>query len=94
VTIKSISRARFDRLVAANAFLEPVIGNEMEWFADGGETTVGTVADGLLFDQWTYVVLGRGGTAGFHVLGIGFGVSTQGEATVRLLRTMKASGQN
>jgi hypothetical protein len=91
MTINSIPGARFDRLLTANVFLEPVIGKEVEWFADDAETTLGTVAEGGLFDQWTYVVLGKGGTDGFRVLRIEFGVLTRDEATVRLLRIMKAS---
>jgi hypothetical protein len=92
--VEAISREEFNRLLPTNRFLELVIGNEVEWFADDLGTTLGTVADGLLFDRWTSVLLERGGTTGFHVLGIEFGVPTRDEATIRLLRTMKVSGQN
>jgi hypothetical protein len=93
IRIKSIPRSRFDRLLAVNRFLESVIGNEEEWFADDSETLLGTVADGLLFDRWTYVLLGTGGITGFRILKIEFGVSTRDEATSRLLRIMKACAQ-
>jgi len=93
VRINAIPRSRFDCLVAGNRVLEPVIGNEVEWFADDSETLLGTVADGLLFVRWTYVLLGMGGITGPRILRIEFGVSTQDEATVRLLRIMKAWAQ-
>ncbi|MGD1019626.1 MAG: hypothetical protein ABSA12_09945 [Verrucomicrobiia bacterium] len=94
IRIDSIPRSRFDGLLAGNLLLERVIGNEVEWFADASENLLGTVADGLLFDRWTYVLLERGGVTGFHVLKIEDGVSTQDEATVRLLRSMKARAQH
>ncbi|MGD0057891.1 MAG: hypothetical protein ABSD58_00595 [Verrucomicrobiia bacterium] len=90
IHVNSIARSRFDRLFAGNCFLEPVIGNEMEWFVDGSENLLGTIADGLLFDRWIYVLLARGGITGFRILRMEFGVSTRDEATVRLLRIMKA----
>jgi hypothetical protein len=90
IHVDSIPRSRFDRLLAGNRFLEPVIGNEVEWFADTSENLLGTVADGLLFDRWTYVLLAKGGITGFRVLRIEFGLLTRDEATVRLLRIMKS----
>ena len=91
IHISSIPRERFEHLLTTNVFLEPVIGSEVEWFADAAQTTLGTVANGLLFDRWTYVLLGRGGTSVFHVLRIESGVSTRDEATVQLLRVMKSN---
>ena len=84
--VTSIPRSHFDGLFPANRFLESIIGNEVEWFTDAGEFFLGTVADGLIFDKWTYVLLGRGGLTGFHILSIDFALSTRDEATVRLLR--------
>jgi hypothetical protein len=89
--INRISRSRFDCLLAGNDSLESVIGTEVEYFADDSETMLGTVADGRLFGRWTYVLLGRGGDSGFHVLRIEFGIPTRDEATVRVLRIMAAS---
>lgn len=93
IGVDSIPRTRFDGLLGGNLLLEGVIGNEVEWFADGSETLLGTVADGQLFDRWTYVLLARGGVIGFHIFRIEFGISTRDEATVRLLRIMKAFAQ-
>ena len=93
IRINSVPRSQFDRLLAANRVLEPVIGNEAEWFADDSETLLATVADGLLFVRWTYVLLEKGGITGFHIVRIESGVSTRDEATVRLLRIMKAYAQ-
>ena len=93
IRVTSIPRSRFDGLLAGNLLLERVIGDEVEWFADGSETLLGTVADGLLFDRWTYVLLARGGVTGFHIFRIEFGIPTRDEATVRLLRIMKAFAQ-
>jgi hypothetical protein len=91
VRVTSIPRVRFDRLLATNRYLESVIGTEVEWFTDGSEILLGTIAEGLLFDRWTYVLLGKGGITGFRILNIEFGVSTRDEATVRLLRIMRAN---
>jgi hypothetical protein len=90
VQISSIPRPRFERLLPSNRFLEAVIGDEVEWFADGSENLLGTVAEGLLFDPWTCVLLGSGGIAGFRVLGIKFGLPSRDEAVVQLLRAMRA----
>lgn len=78
MVINSASRSRFDGLLAGNLLPERVIGNEVKWFADDAETILGTVADGLLFDRWTHVLLGGGGIAGVHVLRIEFGLVTPG----------------
>jgi hypothetical protein len=93
IRVDGIPRSRFGHLFVENRALESVIGNEVEWFADDSETLLGTVANGLLFDRWTYVFLEKRGITGFHIVRIEFGVSAQDEATVRLLRSMKAYAQ-
>jgi hypothetical protein len=90
MSINTIARSRVQSLVADNPSLERIIGNEVEWFANDAETLIGTIAHDAALDHWTYVLLGKAGTGSYHALAIETGLVSQDEATVRLLRAMKA----
>ena len=67
VTIRSISRWRFERFLRFHAILEAAIGEEIEWFGDAVENTIGTIAYSRDENGWNYAVLKRDWTGDFQV---------------------------
>jgi hypothetical protein len=67
VTIKSISRWRFERFLRFHAILETALGEEIEWFGDAVENTIGTIAYSQDERGWNYAVLKRDWTGAFQV---------------------------
>ena len=44
-----------------------MIGREVEWYANGAETLIATIAYDHRHTSWNYVVLKRGSHGNFHV---------------------------
>jgi hypothetical protein len=59
MSIKTIRRSEFDRLVPYNPVLERWMVEQVEWFSDTSGTSLGAVARGKGGAGWNYVILER-----------------------------------
>jgi hypothetical protein len=55
MSIKTIPRSEFDRLVPQNPSLESCMVEQVEWFSDKSEKSLGAIAKGMA--GWNCVIL-------------------------------------
>ena len=67
LSLKNISSWQFNRFLPARNHLRTVIGEEVEWFADGPENSIGTIAFNTKDRGWNYAVLRRDWKGDFQV---------------------------
>lgn len=67
VIINNTSREAFHQLLPSNAVPEIAVGEEVEWFADVGETIIGTVGFSGRSVVWCYAILKRDAAGNFRV---------------------------
>lgn len=59
MSIKTIPRSEFDRLVLHNPVLEGWMVEQVEWFSDTSGNSLGAIAKGKGVAGWNYVILER-----------------------------------
>jgi hypothetical protein len=91
VRIKNISRWKFERFLRFHAILETVIGDEVEWFGDAVENTIGTIAYCEGERGWNYAVLKRGWTGDFQVCDLGANLYSLDAARIDFRLAMAAA---
>jgi len=67
LSLKKIGSRRFHRFLPAGNHLGTVIGEEVEWFADGPENAIGTIAFNTNARGWNYAILRRDWKGDFQV---------------------------
>ena len=67
MTIKSISRYEFDRLLPHYPALESLMVDQVEWFSNPSGTMLAAVAKGKGAAGWNYAILKRDRKGDFHV---------------------------
>ena len=67
MSIKTISRSEFDRLVPQNPVLESWMVEQVEWFSDSSGKSLGAIAKGSGVAGWNYVIMERDQKGIFHV---------------------------
>jgi len=90
MAVKNISRERFAQLLPADFSVESSGGNQLEWWANEGETILGTVAKQKSTEGWLYVLLGRDGHGEFGVLSLELGMNSLHAARLRLLQAIES----
>jgi len=90
--IKNISRWRFQRFLEFHAILETAIGNEVEWFSDAVEKTIGTIALSQGEKGWNYAVLRRDWMGGFQVCHLGASLYSLEAARIDFRQAMALAG--
>jgi hypothetical protein len=88
VQIKNICRPEFEQFLRFHAILELAIGKEVEWFSDGTENTIGTIAFSQGERGWNYAVLKRDWTGDFQVRDLGANLYSLEAARVDFRRAM------
>lgn len=69
--IKNICRPEFEQFLQFHAILETAMGDEVEWFSDTMENTIGTIAFCQGERGWNYAVLKRDWAGDFQVCNLG-----------------------
>jgi len=67
MSIKTIPRSEFDRLVPQNPLLESWMVEQVEWFSDTSGKSLGAIAKGEGVAGWNYVILERDQKGNFQV---------------------------
>jgi hypothetical protein len=67
LTIKTIPRFEFDRLLPHNPALESLMVEQVEWCSAGSGTMLGAIAKGEGVAGWNYVILERNKKGDFHI---------------------------
>jgi hypothetical protein len=67
MSIKTIPRSEFERLVPHNPALESWMVEQVEWFSDMSGKLLGAIAKGKGMAGWNYVILERDQKGMFHV---------------------------
>lgn len=86
--IKSISKWKFKRFLKFHALLESAIGEEVQWFGDETENTIGTIAFSEGVRGWNYAVLHRDWTGDFQVSSLGANLFSLKSARIDFLVAM------
>jgi len=94
VQIKSIGRPEFDRLLPLHALLETSIGEEVDWFRDAVENTIGTLAFSPGNSGWSYAVLRRDWAGGFQVCDLRTNLCSLDAARIDFRLAMAAAERN
>ena len=89
MTIKSISRARFDALCFLRRPGTKFHGEEREWYADENENVLGVVILDRTDQDWLYVVLGRDEVARFRAIDQEINYRTDTEARIAAHKKME-----
>jgi len=67
MTIKTIPRSEFDRLLPHNPALETLMVEQVEWFSNRSGNVLGAIAKGESVAGWNYAILKRDKKGDFHV---------------------------
>ena len=67
MSIQTIRRSEFDRLLPHNPALESWMVEQVEWFSDRSGNLLGTIAKGKGVAGWNYVILERDKSGDFYV---------------------------
>jgi hypothetical protein len=67
MSVKTIPRSEFDRLLPQNPALENLMVEQIEWFSNRSGNLIGTIAEGKSVAGWNYAVLKRDKKGDFHV---------------------------
>jgi hypothetical protein len=67
VSVRSISSSKFNRFLPAHNNLRTVIGEEVEWYADDPENSIGTIAFSKEQRGWNYAIMRRDWMGDFQV---------------------------
>ncbi len=67
MSIRTISRPEFDRLLPQNAAVENLMVDQVEWFSNRSGTLLGTIAQGESVAGWNYAILKRDKKGELHV---------------------------
>jgi|SRR5208283_1286613 hypothetical protein len=88
MSIRTIHRTEFDRLVPRNPTLENEMGEEVEWFSNRSGNLLGTIAKDERAEGWNYAILKRGKNGDSYVRLMMNSVSSLIAARVELLFSM------
>jgi len=94
VRIKSISKRKFNRFLQFHAILESTIGEEVQWFDDEKENTIGTIAFSEGERGWNYAILQRDWTGKFQVCSLGANLFSLEAARIDLLVAMARTNKD
>ncbi len=92
VLVKSISSRKFNRFLPAHNHLRTAIGEEVEWFADDRENSIGTIAFSTEERGWNYAILKRDWMGDFQVGELKANFQNARAARIDFLRAMGATG--
>ena len=67
MSVRSISGSKFNRFLPAHNNLRTVIGEEVKWYADDPENSIGTIAFSKEKRGWNYAILKRDWMGDFQV---------------------------
>ena len=67
MSIQTIPRPEFDRLVPLNPALENLMVDQVEWFSSKSGRMLGAIAKGRGFSDWNYAILKRDRKGDFSV---------------------------
>ena len=91
MVISNISKLKFDQLLPMHGLLETVIGKEVEWFADDGSKTIGTIAGAKADRGWNFAILRRDRMGNFRMCNLRRNLYNLHAATIDFLRSMAAA---
>ena len=91
VSVKSISSRKFNRFLPAHNHLGTAIGEEVEWFADDRENSIGTIAFSTEERGWNYAILQRDWMGDFQVGELKANFRNVQAARINFLRAMAAT---
>lgn len=86
--VKSISKWKFNRLLRFHAILASAIGEEIQWFSDDTEVTIGTIAFSQGDRGWNYAILRRDWTGDFQVCSLRANLFSLNAARIDFLAAM------
>jgi hypothetical protein len=66
MSIKTIPRSEFDRLLAHDPALKNLMVEQVEWFSNRSGNLLGAIAEGGCVSGWNYVILKRDKKGDFH----------------------------
>ena len=67
MSIQTIARPEFDRLLPLNPALENMMVEQVEWFSSRSGHLLGAIAKGRGFSDWNYAILKRDRKGDFRV---------------------------
>jgi hypothetical protein len=91
VSVKSISRWKFNRFLPTCNHLRTVIGKEVEWYADDPENSIGTIAFSKEKRGWNYAIMRRDWMGDFQVCNLKTNLPNFRAANVDCVVAMKAA---
>jgi hypothetical protein len=91
MSIKTIPRSEFARLLPYNPILEDFMVEQVEWFSDRSGNLLGAIAKGKGVAGWNYVILERDKFGDFYVHRMMNNFCGSGAARVDLLLWMAGS---
>ena len=94
MSVKSISSSKFNRFLPAHNNLRTVIGEEVEWYADDPENSIGTIAFSKEKGGWNYAILKRDWTGDFQVCELKTDFPNLRAASVDCIQAMEATAKS
>jgi hypothetical protein len=88
MSIRTIPRSEFDRLLPQNSAIESLVGKEVEWFSNRSGNLLGAVAKGEGMADWNYVIVRRDRNGDFRVRKVMNNFFSLSAARVDLLLSM------
>lgn len=91
LSLKNINSWQFNRFLPPRNHLGTVIGEEVEWFADGPENSIGTIAFNTKDGGWNYAILRRDWKGDFQVCDLNAKFQSFPAARVDFLLAMRTA---
>jgi hypothetical protein len=85
MSVKKITKQRFDALCRVRRPSTAYVSREVAWFADDAERVIGIVLQDLSDKDWVWMVLGRDEAGLFRAIDLGVSIPTKKEAQRLLL---------
>ena len=92
--IKNIRRLEFEQFLRFHVILELAMGQEVEWFSEAAENTIGTIAYCQGERGWNYAVLRRDWKGAFQVCDLGANLYSLEAARIDFRRAMTEAEKN
>jgi hypothetical protein len=91
MSVKSISSSKFNRFLPTRNNLRTVIGEEVEWYADDPENSIGTIAFSKEQRGWNYAIMKRDWMGDFQVCKLKTNLLNFRAASVDCVQAMKTA---